>query len=122
MTEFFLPRDFGEFCVGCTRCFGESETKCPHYEKLSPITKALDDADVIILASPVGGKKKQKIEKKLDSLARNIRKRQKSVRPSVKTRAFFTVMSIMQRHGFNKADADYWAAKGWTGKKRPWKS
>ncbi len=51
--EFFLPRDFGEFCVGCTRCFGESEVKCPHYNKLSPITKAMDDADVIILASPV---------------------------------------------------------------------
>lgn len=51
--EFFLPRDFGEFCVGCTRCFGESEVKCPHYDKLSPITAAMDDADVIILASPV---------------------------------------------------------------------
>ncbi len=51
--EFFLPRDFGEFCMGCTSCFMESETKCPHYEKLLPITRALDDADVIILASPV---------------------------------------------------------------------
>lgn len=30
--EFFLPRDFGEFCVGCTRCILESEKKCPHYE------------------------------------------------------------------------------------------
>lgn len=53
LTEFFLPRDFGEFCCGCTRCFVESETKCPHYEKLSPITDAMDEADVIILASPV---------------------------------------------------------------------
>ena len=53
VTEFFLPRDFGAFCVGCTSCFEKSETLCPHYEKLSPITKALDDADVIILASPV---------------------------------------------------------------------
>lgn len=51
--EFFLPRDFGEFCMGCTSCFMESETKCPHYEKLLPITRALDGADVIILASPV---------------------------------------------------------------------
>ena len=32
-TEFFLPKDFGEFCCGCTRCFKESETKCPHYMK-----------------------------------------------------------------------------------------
>lgn len=53
VTEFFLPKDFGEFCVGCTLCFGKDETKCPHFEKLLPITKAMDDADVIILASPV---------------------------------------------------------------------
>ena len=53
ITEFFLPRDFGEFCTGCTQCFTVSETKCPHYGKLSPITQALDNADVIILASPV---------------------------------------------------------------------
>lgn len=53
LTEFFLPRDFGEFCCGCTNCFTESETKCPHYEKLAPLTKAMDEADVIILASPV---------------------------------------------------------------------
>ena len=51
--EFFVPRDFGEFCVGCTKCFMESETLCPHYEKLKPITEALDESDVIILASPV---------------------------------------------------------------------
>ena len=53
LTEFFLPRDFGEFCLGCTQCFTESETKCPHYQKLAPITAAIDAADVIILASPV---------------------------------------------------------------------
>ncbi len=53
ITEFFLPRDFGEFCAGCTNCFTESETKCPHYQKLLPITQAMDAADVIILASPV---------------------------------------------------------------------
>lgn len=51
--EFFLPKDFGEFCIGCTACFKMSETKCPHFEKLSVITKAMDNADVIILASPV---------------------------------------------------------------------
>ena len=52
-TEFFLPKDFGEFCCGCTHCFVEDEKKCPHYEKLSVITQAIDEADVIILASPV---------------------------------------------------------------------
>lgn len=52
VTEFFLPRDFDCFCKGCTACFTD-ETKCPHYEKLEPITKAMDEADVIILTSPV---------------------------------------------------------------------
>ncbi len=53
VTEFFLPKDFGEFCTGCVTCFEKSETQCPHYEKLKPITDAIDEADVIILASPV---------------------------------------------------------------------
>ncbi|MDE5909024.1 MAG: NAD(P)H-dependent oxidoreductase [Lachnospiraceae bacterium] len=197
--EFFLPRDFGEFCIGCTACFAESETKCPHFEKLLPITKAIDGADVIILASPVyvyhatgamkafldhygwrwmvhrpeeamfskqavcistaagGGmkstnrdmahstffwgvaktyqygvavmetswervsaKKKLKIEKKLNLLAQKIVKRQGQIEPSIKTKMFFYVMRQMQKHGFNKADADYWERKGWTKKKRPW--
>lgn len=51
--EFFLPRDFSDFCCGCTKCFEIDEKKCPHYEKLKPITDAVDDADVIILTSPV---------------------------------------------------------------------
>ena len=51
VTEFMLPRDFSSYCCGCINCF-EDETKCPHYKKLSPITKAIDEADVIIFASP----------------------------------------------------------------------
>lgn len=39
--------------AACTKCFMESEKKCPHYEKLKPLTDAMDEADVIILASPV---------------------------------------------------------------------
>ena len=53
LTEFFLPRDFGEFCTGCKTCFEDSEKNCPHYEKLAPITEAIDHSDVVILASPV---------------------------------------------------------------------
>lgn len=51
--EFFLPRDFGEFCVGCTACFMDTEKKCPHYEKIKPLTNAITEASVIILTSPV---------------------------------------------------------------------
>ena len=53
VTEFFLPRDFGEFCVGCTQCFLKSETLCPHYERLKKITEAMDEADVLIFTTPV---------------------------------------------------------------------
>ena len=53
ITEFFLPRDFNRFCTGCTSCFMKSETLCPHYEMLKPITAAMDAADVLILDSPV---------------------------------------------------------------------
>ena len=53
ITEFFLPKDFGEMCLGCTTCFIKDEHKCPHYKKLAPLTQAMDEADVIILASPV---------------------------------------------------------------------
>lgn len=200
ITEFFLPRDFGDFCVGCTMCFTDSETKCPHYEKLSPITGAIDEADVVILASPVyvyhatgamkafldhygwrwlvhrpeekmfskqavcistaagagmkstnkdmadsafwwgvgkiyklgaavnetswervGDKKKQSYDKKLSAIAKKIKSRQGKAKPSIKTRAFFSVMRIMQKHGWNEADMNYWREKGWTEKKRPWK-
>ena len=51
--EFFLPRDFGAFCTGCNTCFKKSELCCPHFDKLSSITRSMDHADLIILASPV---------------------------------------------------------------------
>lgn len=198
--EFFLPKDFGEFCIGCTACFSVSETKCPHFEKIFPITQAIDNADVIILASPVyvyhatgamkafldhygwrwivhrpeekmfskqavcistaagagmkntnkdmahstffwgtaktykygvavmetswdrvSFKKKQKIEKKLDIITSKILKNQEHIKPSFKTKIFFSVIRQMQKHGLNEADASYWKSKGWTDKKRPWK-
>ena len=53
VTEFFLPKDFDEFCCGCTNCFMIGEEKCPHYEKLKPVTEAVDEADILILTSPV---------------------------------------------------------------------
>lgn len=52
-TEFFLPRDFGRFCVGCTNCFMKQESLCPHFEELRPLTQAMDAADVLIFTSPV---------------------------------------------------------------------
>ncbi len=200
ITEIFLPRDFDAFCVGCTACFSKSETLCPHYEKLKPITEAIDAADVIILASPVyvyhatgamkafldhygyrwmvhrpeasmfrkqavcistaagagmkstnkdmadsmffwgvaktyrygaavratswssvSDRAKQRMERKTSALARKIRKNCGRVKPSVKTRAFFGIVRLLQKSGWNEADVNYWKAKGWTGKLRPWK-
>ena len=198
-TEFFLPTDFDCFCKGCAVCFTD-ETKCPHYEKLLPITKAMDEADVIILTSPVyvmhatgsmkafldhygyrflvhrpeekmfkkqavcistaagAGMKntikdmadstffrgiaktyklglavmetrwemvkpsiKSKIDKKTTSLAMTISKKVGAIKPNIKTKAFFSIMSVMQKKGFNPADVEYWKAKGWTNGKRPWR-
>lgn len=200
ISEVFLPRDFDEFCCGCTNCFSKSDDKCPHYSKLKPITELIDAADVLILTSPVyvyhctgqmkalldhygwrwmahrpdermfgkqavvvataagagmkstmkdmadscffwgipqiyklgkavraidwnsvSPKMKESINAKADSIARKILKRQGKVPVGIKTRAFFKIMSLLQRNGWNKADVDYWKEKGWTGSKRPWK-
>ncbi|MEG2323915.1 MAG: NAD(P)H-dependent oxidoreductase [Anaerovoracaceae bacterium] len=51
--EFFLPNEFDNFCLGCTNCFIKDSLQCPHYDKLKPITDSIDEADLLILASPV---------------------------------------------------------------------
>ena len=53
VTEFFLPKDFGHFCIGCNQCIVKDEKLCPYYKELKPLTDAIDSADVIILTSPV---------------------------------------------------------------------
>ena len=201
LKEFFLPRDFDNLCLGCTQCFMKDEAKCPHYEKLKPITEALEEADLIILASPVyvyhvtgamkalldhygymwmahrpnelmfkkqgvcistaagagmkstnkdmadslfywgvartykygmavratnwngvPEKRKKKIEKSINKLARKIKRRDGKVKPCFKVKAFFFLMHLLERKGWNEADVNYWKEKGWTGKKRPWKN
>ena len=200
ISEVFLPRDFDEFCYGCTNCFEKNEELCPHAEKLKPITELIDASDVLILTSPVyvyhctgqmkalldhygwrwmahrpeekmfskqaivvataagAGVKstmkdmadscffwgipqtyklgravaavdwqsvkpkiKDEINKKADSIAKKILKRQGKVPVSLKTKGFFKIMSLLQKNGWNKADVDYWKEKGWTEGKRPWK-
>ena len=200
ISEVFLPRDFDEFCCGCTKCFGKGAEVCPHAAKLKPITDLIDSSDVIILTSPVyvyhctgqmkalldhygwrwmahrpeekmfskqavvvstaagagvksalkdmadscffwgipqtyklgkavaaidwhsvKPKVKDSINAKAESIAKKILKRQGKVPVPLKTKGFFKIMSLIQRSGWNPADADYWKAKGWTGSKRPWK-
>ncbi len=198
ISEIFLPRDFGEFCCGCTNCFGKSERECPHYGKLAPLTEMIDSSDVLIFTTPVyvyhatgqmkafldhygwrwmvhrpeekmfskqavvistaagAGMKsaikdvadscffwgiprvykygkavmearwdhvkpeiKKSIEAKTNSIAKKILGYKGGI--PLKTRGMFFIMSMMQRNGFNEADARYWKEKGWTSGKRPWK-
>ena len=51
--EFFLPRDFDRPCRGCYTCFQKDLSGCPHYQELAPMEKAVLDADLLILDSPV---------------------------------------------------------------------
>lgn len=199
ITEFFLPKDFGEMCVGCTQCILKDEKRCPHYEKLEPITTAIDEADVLIFESPVyvyhvtsamkallehygwrwllhrpeesmfkkqmvciataagGGqkntcqdmadsgfywgvgkiykypiavramkwadvpqKKKDKISEDMASLAEKIKSKDGKVNPSLKTKAFFSLMSMIVKKRPQSADYSYWKEKGWLDKNKPW--
>ncbi|SDM59144.1 flavodoxin family protein [Acetanaerobacterium elongatum] len=52
-TEFYLPRDMQGFCNGCFSCFMNGEQTCPHSEQVQPIVSALEQADVILLSSPI---------------------------------------------------------------------
>lgn len=64
---------------------------------------------------------KAKIDKKTTTLAKRIEKRIGKIKPKIKTKGFFTIMAMVQKNGFNPADADYWKQKGWTNGVRPWK-
>lgn len=50
--EFFLPKDSPNFCRGCFQCFSDN-TKCPDYQYIEPILKAMQEAELIIFTSPV---------------------------------------------------------------------
>ena len=51
--EIVLPNDFNEICYGCANCILKGEDKCPHYSKINPIIKKIEESDLIILATPI---------------------------------------------------------------------
>lgn len=51
--EFFLPKDSPNFCCGCFQCITTDNKKCPHYENIGAIEKAMEEADLLIFTSPV---------------------------------------------------------------------
>ncbi|MCR5620305.1 MAG: NAD(P)H-dependent oxidoreductase [Treponema sp.] len=69
----------------------------------------------------VADKKKALISRKTDALARAIRRRNGKAKPGLKTKAFFFLMRLLQKKGWNESDVQYWNEMGWAGKTRPWK-
>jgi multimeric flavodoxin WrbA len=53
LREIVLPKDMPDLCVGCFSCFYQGEQTCPHSEKVSRVVKAMEEADLIIMTSPV---------------------------------------------------------------------
>lgn len=70
----------------------------------------------------VGKKKKQKIEKDVEKIARKLTKK-KNVTPGFKTKLMFSLMRMMQKAnlGSGESDRSYWEKNGWLDKERPWK-
>jgi multimeric flavodoxin WrbA len=54
VTEFFLPNEQEQigYCIGCLNCILRDEKTCPHAKPIQSIVSALDNADIIIIASP----------------------------------------------------------------------
>lgn len=51
-SEFFLPRDMPFFCRGCFQCINNSG-ECPDSAYVKPVLRAMEEADLLIFASPV---------------------------------------------------------------------
>ena len=52
ITEFNLPTDGPGFCIGCTACFRNEESRCKDAECVRKIEKALLEADLLVFTSP----------------------------------------------------------------------
>ena len=52
ITEYYLPKDCPDFCIGCTNCFFKGEHTCKDADKIGKIEKSLLEADLIVMTSP----------------------------------------------------------------------
>lgn len=69
----------------------------------------------------VSDKKKAAIFKDVDKIAEKIIKTSQNVNPSIKVKALFYAMRLVQKKGgFNEADYEYWKKQGWLKEARPW--
>ncbi len=53
ITEFYLPKDCPEYCVGCTTCFMKDEHGCKDAEYVQKIENAMLEADLLVFTTPV---------------------------------------------------------------------
>ena len=51
--EIVIPKDFNNICLGCANCILYGEDKCPHYKNINPLIKKIEEADLIIIGTPV---------------------------------------------------------------------
>lgn len=52
ITEYYLPKDCPNFCVGCLNCTLNGEKTCKDAEYIGKIDKSLLEADLIVMTSP----------------------------------------------------------------------
>ena len=52
ITEYALPKDCPNFCMGCTRCILKGENACRDADKIRIIDQSLLEADLIVMTSP----------------------------------------------------------------------
>ena len=52
VVEFFMPKALPEFCVGCQLCLGGPYDRCPNAQYVTPILKAILNADALVFATP----------------------------------------------------------------------
>ncbi len=52
ITEYYLPKDCPNFCMGCTGCILNGEDTCKDSDKIRIIEKSLLEADLIVMTSP----------------------------------------------------------------------
>lgn len=52
ITEYYLPKDCPNFCVGCTNCILKGEKTCKDAEHIEKIDQSLLKADLIVMTSP----------------------------------------------------------------------
>jgi multimeric flavodoxin WrbA len=50
--EYFMLRDTPNYCIGCYKCFNESENACPQADKVQRIVKSMETSNLIIINSP----------------------------------------------------------------------